>query len=179
MADLTMQQMQQMLAAMQDQMDKQATIIAEQQAALEAKRQQTISFKRGALKGNVIVYGLQRMPTTLYYEQWKALFEVVPQLDAFLEEQREANLLKLKGMTDAQWPTPEAAESYHVAVQEEAVRQAKQNGANKGTPATSVQVPLDPPRPGAAPSNNGIPTPTPGNGTLRPQGTTRPMNGGR
>ena len=47
-------------------------------------------------KGGVSVYGLGRFPVTLYYEQWIRLLEAVPQLKAFLEENKESGKLKLK-----------------------------------------------------------------------------------
>jgi hypothetical protein len=48
--------------------------------------------KRGSLyckvsaKGGVSLYGLQRMPVTLYVEQWERLFGFADQLQAFLKE---------------------------------------------------------------------------------------------
>jgi len=44
----------------------------------------------------VSVYGLGRFPVTLYYEQWTRLLEAVPQLRAFLEENKASGKLKLK-----------------------------------------------------------------------------------
>ena len=37
-------------------------------------------------KGACSVYGLQRMPVTLYVEQWERLIQFVPELAAFLKE---------------------------------------------------------------------------------------------
>ena len=57
--------------------------------------------KKGALyckvseKGAVSVYGLQRMPVTLYVEQWERLLEFADQLRQFMKE-HEADL-KRKG----------------------------------------------------------------------------------
>ena len=53
-----------------------------------------LSLKVGD-KGGVSVYGLGRFPVTLYYEQWKRLLAYVPQIDAFLEDNKAK--LKMKG----------------------------------------------------------------------------------
>ena len=45
-------------------------------------------------KGGVSVYGLGRFPVTLYYEQWTKLLNAVPDLKAFIEENKSK--LKLK-----------------------------------------------------------------------------------
>lgn len=56
--------------------------------------------KRGALyckvseKGAVSVYGLQRMPVTLYMEQWERLFEFGDQIQQFIKD--NAGSLKKK-----------------------------------------------------------------------------------
>jgi hypothetical protein len=48
--------------------------------------------KRGALyckvseKGAISVYGLQRMPVTLYVEQWTRLLEFADELQKFMKE---------------------------------------------------------------------------------------------
>jgi hypothetical protein len=48
--------------------------------------------KRGALyckvspKGAMSLYGLQRMPVTLYIEQWERLFGFAEEIKAFLKE---------------------------------------------------------------------------------------------
>jgi hypothetical protein len=50
------------------------------------------TVKRGTLyckvsaKGGVSLYGLQRMPVTLYVEQWERLFGFSDELKAFLKE---------------------------------------------------------------------------------------------
>jgi hypothetical protein len=59
------------------------------------KRTGSLEFRVGE-KGGVSVYGLGRFPVTLYYEQWIRLLEAVPQLKAFLEENKAAGKLKLK-----------------------------------------------------------------------------------
>ena len=57
--------------------------------------------KRGALyckvsqKGGMSLYGLQRMPVTLYAEQWERLLDFAENLRTFLEEHRAE--LKRKG----------------------------------------------------------------------------------
>lgn len=54
------------------------------------------SAKRTALyckvseKGAVSVYGLQRMPVTLYMEQWERLFEFGDQLREFIKQNEPA-----------------------------------------------------------------------------------------
>jgi hypothetical protein len=57
------------------------------------KRSGAIEF-RVSEKGGVSVYGLGRFPVTLYYEQWTRLLDVVPDLKAFIEENKSK--LKLK-----------------------------------------------------------------------------------
>jgi hypothetical protein len=59
------------------------------------KRSGTLEFRVGE-KGGVSVYGLGRFPVTLYYEQWTRLLNAVPELKAFLDEQKSAGKLKLK-----------------------------------------------------------------------------------
>jgi hypothetical protein len=59
------------------------------------RRTGSLEFRVGE-KGGVSVYGLGRFPVTLYYEQWIRLLEAVPQLKAFLEENKESGKLKLK-----------------------------------------------------------------------------------
>jgi hypothetical protein len=74
----------------------------ELKAQLEQLQKQSGSKKSGALdfrvgeRGGVSVYGLGRFPVTLYYEQWIRLLAAVPELQAFLEEQKSAGKLKLK-----------------------------------------------------------------------------------
>lgn len=59
------------------------------------KRTGSLEFRVGE-KGGVSVYGLGRFPVTLYYEQWTRLLNAVPELKAFLDEQKSAGKLKLK-----------------------------------------------------------------------------------
>ena len=47
-------------------------------------------------KGGVSVYGLGRVPVTLYYEQWIRLLDAGDELRAFLEENKAKGRLKLK-----------------------------------------------------------------------------------
>jgi len=74
----------------------------ELKAQLEQLQKQTGRRQTGSLdfrvgeKGGVSVYGLGRFPVTLYYEQWMRLLEAVPELKAFLEEQKSGGKLKLK-----------------------------------------------------------------------------------
>lgn len=64
----------------------------------EAKQDPTnaIRFQVGN-KGGVSVYGLGRFPVTLYYEQWVMLLDIAPSLRTFLEKERKAGKLKMKG----------------------------------------------------------------------------------
>ena len=57
------------------------------------KRSGSLEF-RVSEKGGVSVYGLGRFPVTLYYEQWTKLLNAVPDLKAFIEENKSK--LKLK-----------------------------------------------------------------------------------
>jgi hypothetical protein len=57
------------------------------------KRSGAIEF-RVSEKGGVSVYGLGRFPVTLYYEQWTRLLDAVPDLKAFIEQNKSK--LKLK-----------------------------------------------------------------------------------
>ncbi|HKV48668.1 MAG TPA: hypothetical protein VJN69_11310 [Candidatus Acidoferrales bacterium] len=61
---------------------------------------------RVAEKGGVSVYGLNRFPTTLYYEQWAKLLDVGDELRRFLEE----NKAKLKTKGQAIKPSLEDAD---------------------------------------------------------------------
>ena len=51
------------------------------------KRSGALEF-RVSEKGGVSVYGLGRFPVTLYYEQWTRLIDAVPELKAFVEENK-------------------------------------------------------------------------------------------
>jgi hypothetical protein len=66
------------------------------QATKNSKRSSRNCKNNPAQKEGVSVYGLGRFPVTLYYEQWTRLLEAVPELKAFLEEQKAAGKLKLK-----------------------------------------------------------------------------------
>jgi len=50
-------------------------------------------------KGAVSVYGLQRFPVTLYAEQWEALLEKAPSIQAFIKANRAQ--LATKASADA------------------------------------------------------------------------------
>ena len=58
------------------------------------KRSGAMEFKVSE-KGGVSVYGLGRLPVTLYYEQWTRLLDASETLRQFLEENKSR--LKLKG----------------------------------------------------------------------------------
>ena len=67
--------------------------IAELEKKSEGRKRGALEFRVGE-KGGVSVYGLGRFPVTLYYEQWVRLLDAVPDLRAFLEENKHR--LKLK-----------------------------------------------------------------------------------
>ena len=69
--------------------------LAELEKQQGSKRTGSLEFRVGE-KGGVSVYGLGRFPVTLYYEQWARLLNAVPELKAFLDEQKSAGKLKLK-----------------------------------------------------------------------------------
>ena len=69
--------------------------VAELEKKGAGRRTGSLEFRVGE-KGGVSVYGLGRFPVTLYYEQWTRLLEAVPELKAFLEEQKAAGKLKLR-----------------------------------------------------------------------------------
>ncbi len=69
--------------------------LAEIEKQAGGRRTGALEFRVGE-KGGVSVYGLGRFPVTLYYEQWIRLLDAVPQLRAFLEENKGAGKLKLK-----------------------------------------------------------------------------------
>ncbi|GAB4137953.1 hypothetical protein [Thermopirellula anaerolimosa] len=50
-------------------------------------------------KGAVSVYGLQRMPVTLYADQWHRLLEFAPKIRDFIEQHRSS--LRWKGASGA------------------------------------------------------------------------------
>jgi hypothetical protein len=61
---------------------------------VETKKRTGVIDFRVSEKGGVSVYGLGRFPVTLYYEQWTRLLDAVPELKAFIEENKSK--LKLK-----------------------------------------------------------------------------------
>jgi hypothetical protein len=69
--------------------------ISEMEKQGGGRRGGALEFRVGE-KGGVSVYGLGRFPVTLYYEQWVRLLDAVPQLRAFLEENKAEGKLKLK-----------------------------------------------------------------------------------
>jgi hypothetical protein len=69
--------------------------LAELEKQGTGRRSGNLEFRVGE-KGGVSVYGLGRFPVTLYYEQWTRLLDAVPQLRAFLEENKASGKLKLK-----------------------------------------------------------------------------------
>ena len=40
-------------------------------------------------KGGISVYGLGRFPVTLYPEQWQRLIQMAPQIETFIEDNRD------------------------------------------------------------------------------------------
>src|SRR4029077_4061566 len=70
-------------------------IINQRQSNWEPRQGRGLRF-RVASKGGVSVYGLNRFPVTLYYEQWLKLFEVADDLRRFIEDNK-ANLKRKVG----------------------------------------------------------------------------------
>jgi hypothetical protein len=69
--------------------------LADLEKQVETKKRSGDMEFRVSEKGGVSVYGLgQRFPVTLYYEQWTKLLDAVPDLKAFIEENKSK--LKLK-----------------------------------------------------------------------------------
>lgn len=66
--------------------------LAELEKQVDSKKRSGNLEMRVSEKGGVSVYGLGRFPVTLYYEQWKRLLALAPDLETFLE----ANKGKLK-----------------------------------------------------------------------------------
>ena len=69
-------------------------------AELEAKLQSKQSLSQGmkiSEKGGLSVYGLGRFPVTLYASQWEALASRVPDIQAFINANRDK--LKQKPMS--------------------------------------------------------------------------------
>ena len=62
-------------------------------AKLKENRHKAISFKVSA-KGAVSAYSLGRFPVTLYLGQWERLIAVIPQLQAFIEENKASLSVK-------------------------------------------------------------------------------------
>ena len=58
---------------------------AENEALKSSRRAGTLAFKVSE-KGAVSVYGLQRMPVTLYLEQWERLLGFADELRRFIKE---------------------------------------------------------------------------------------------
>lgn len=50
------------------------------------KEKRTALYCKVSQKGAVSVYGLQRMPVTLYVEQWERLLEYSDEIRKFIEE---------------------------------------------------------------------------------------------
>ncbi len=56
----------------------------------EAERQKRTSlYCKVSQKGALSVYGLQRMPVTLYIEQWERLLDFAEELRTFMKEHNE------------------------------------------------------------------------------------------
>jgi len=67
--------------------------VAELEKQVQGRKRGTIDFKVSE-KGGMSVYGLDRFPVTLYYEQWIRLLDHAEQIREFLEENKSQ--LKLK-----------------------------------------------------------------------------------
>ena len=68
--------------------------LAELEKQVDSKKRSGNLEMRVSEKGGVSVYGLGRFPVTLYYEQWKRLLALAPDLETFLEQNKDK--LKLK-----------------------------------------------------------------------------------
>ena len=68
--------------------------LADLEKQVENKKRSGAMEFRVSEKGGVSVYGLGRFPVTLYYEQWMKLLNAVPELKAFIEENKSK--LKMK-----------------------------------------------------------------------------------
>lgn len=66
--------------------------VEEASAMLDAARPKRPLYCKVSEKGGLSVYGLQRMPVTLYVEQWQRLLDYAEEIKAFMK----ANDAKLK-----------------------------------------------------------------------------------
>lgn len=69
------------VAAKKLSVDEAAKLLAE----LETSKRGTL-YCKVSLKGGMSLYGLQRMPVTLYVEQWERLLAFADEMRAFLKE---------------------------------------------------------------------------------------------
>ena len=53
---------------------------------LEEKKPRGVLYCKVSQKGAISVYGLQRMPVTLYVEQWERLLNFSDEIRAFMKE---------------------------------------------------------------------------------------------
>jgi len=72
-------------------------ITADQASKLldEAEQRRGSLYCKVSQKGAISVYGLQRMPVTLYVEQWERLLEFAPEIEKFAKANNSE--LKRKG----------------------------------------------------------------------------------
>lgn len=86
------------MAALQAELAK----LQRENASLKAAHSGPVTCKVG-VSGAISVYGLQRMPVTLYDEQWERLLsdETRAQINAF--RAANADRVKTKGMSDEEW----------------------------------------------------------------------------
>ncbi len=72
-----------------------ATSMADLQAQLELLKAENQKLKEGrnsrisykvSAKGALSVYGMGRFPVTLYRGQWERLFQVIPHIQKFIED---------------------------------------------------------------------------------------------
>lgn len=74
------------LLAMVARLQKQVDMQADELAKAQQRQAKGISFKVSE-KGGLSVYGLNsRFPTTLYKNQWRKVFELQEEIEAFLDE---------------------------------------------------------------------------------------------
>jgi CRISPR/Cas system-associated exonuclease Cas4 (RecB family) len=74
----------------------QATLDAVKAQLAQARKEQgkSLSFKVTE-KGAISVYGLQRFPVTLYYNQWEKIFKVMTEIQMFAEANKDKLAVKI------------------------------------------------------------------------------------
>ena len=57
-------------------------------ARVKARSKRFITFKVSA-KGALTIYGIQRMPVTLYPDHWKLIFDMQDEIKDFIKQNRD------------------------------------------------------------------------------------------